>query len=198
MHSSVTKVGYVRLVLITILLLFSSSLVATTALAPSYKGEATVPAGEHWSKRFEVERLDFIMRHDILEVHIRSSVLSGPNVDFLLFTEENYTLYVLGENASFMPDLNGLNDNRTGGGPYLEPGIYFFVVDNSDFGEAFPAGESVTLEYDISFHDPESHRSTMLVLILIPIVGLAMIIVPSIWLILRHRSERKKRTGRFE
>lgn len=186
-----SRAGCFRLTLFITLLLFTTALMATTVSAPKYSGKTTVQAGEHWSQRLEVERLDFIITQSYVEVHIRSSVLSGPNVDFFLFTEENYTLYVSGENATSIPDINDLNENRTRGGSYLKPGIYYFVVDNSDFGEADPAGESVTFEYDISFLDPESHRSNMLLLIMIPIVGLTMIIVPSIWLILRHRSERR-------
>jgi hypothetical protein len=191
MRSRASKAGNLRLTLVILLVLFSTALVATNVLATTYSGEATVPAGEHWSQRFEVESFDRLLPpRDIVEINYRFGVLSGPRVDFLLFTDENYSLYNSGENATYIPSFTELNDDRTGGSPYLEPGVYYFVVDNSDYGEAVPEGEPVTFEYRISYQDRESYETRMLLLFLIPAIGLVAIIVIAILVVVLRKEGR--------
>lgn len=190
MGSSASKAGNFRLTSVIILFLFSTILVATNVVAPHYSGEATVPAGEHWSQRFEVESLDHFVTHDLVEMNYHFRVQSGPNADFLLFTDENYSRYLSGENTTSLPGFTDLNDNRAGGSPYLEPGVYYFVVDNSDYGEAVPGGESVTFEYEISYNDRETYESRMWLLILIPVIVLVVIIVAVILLVVLRKSKK--------
>lgn len=118
-------------------------------VAPEAMGEVTLPPGEHWSYRIELNLTYHPIFGDVAEIGYRFKVLSGPNVDVFLFTEENYSRYLAGLSAPYEPAFSALDVSSTGGSPYLGPGTYYFVVDNSDYGEAAPESQDVTVEYRI-------------------------------------------------
>jgi len=64
------------------------------------------------------------------------TVTSGPNVDVLLFDEENYAKYRAGETSEYYVKGSDLDTSYAKAEVELDPGTYYLVVDNTDYGSA--------------------------------------------------------------
>jgi hypothetical protein len=103
-------------------------------------GGVRIAAGEY-------RHVDLTVREDILwnglgEYSFRFDLVSGSPIEVFVMTPDHFEAYKAGEPLAEYENYI-LVDGYETGSPYLPPGRYVVVLDNTEFGAVTPSEDSV-------------------------------------------------------
>lgn len=93
--------------------------------------ERTIPPHEwsHWSFEFLGET----------EIRYEFTVRSGPAIDVLMFKPDEYERYANHNGARYLTETSVLDSAGGSNTGTLNPGVHYFVLDNTVWGDAVPS-----------------------------------------------------------
>ncbi len=135
-----TKYIYIGIGIMIVLLVMIATVVILSGLTENKEKSIELKEGE-WSKTK-------LKPGDGMKVTYEVNVTDSEEVDVYIMTETSYENYLKGREFGYKSDASrqGVNHCRYQG--VLSGEVYYFVIDNTDAGEATPpAGDEVSLEY---------------------------------------------------
>lgn len=117
------------------------------------------------------------------EISIEVSVTSGGHIDIFLLDESNYERFSDGQSFDTIEAGTFLDIASVDARVTLDPGNYYFIIDNSAYGEAY-TGDPVTYGYEITGGLNWTN-------IFIIAVVVAAVVAVAVYLLLRGRKRKK-------
>ncbi len=118
------------------------TLAGLSAPADVFTGEVGIPAGEFFAFSLNVSRNHTEIFYDV-------RVVSGPAIDIFFLTVEDFDRYRLGIPTQDPESYGHGSTLRMPRTPYMNAGQYWFVLDNTDYGNMSPGGQTCLAGYDV-------------------------------------------------